>query len=258
MGTLQTPAVLDAAGAITTPAVYSGMLSPDIYSGMGVAAVMANMLHGGKVIGVAVVAMLLIALVLALITSMAGSSRTLYQASVDGWLPKYLSKVNANGAPVNAAMTNLGFNLLLLMMSDYVFVLGASNVGYLIFNFLNLQSGWMHRVDRPNQERPWRAPTIILGIGAVFAFANLAFMGFGADLYGSGTLVAGLCFAALIIPVFVYRHYVQDKGAFPPEMVADLEIQADGKALTRAGIWPFVVLVLGVAVVYVTHHLAVF
>lgn len=258
MGTLQTPAVLDAAGAITTPAVYSGMLSPDIYSGMGVAAVMANMLHGGKVIGVAVVAMLLIALVLALITSMAGSSRTLYQASVDGWLPKYLSKVNANGAPVNAAMTNLGFNLLLLMMSDYVFVLGASNVGYLIFNFLNLQSGWMHRVDRPNQERPWRAPTFILGVGAVFAFANLAFMGFGADLYGSGTLVAGLCFAALIIPVFVYRHYVQDKGAFPPEMVADLEIQADGKALTRAGIWPFAVLALGVAVVYVTHHLAVF
>ncbi len=202
--------------------------------------------------------MLLIALVLALITSMAGSSRTLYQASIDGWLPKYLSKVNSHGAPVNAAMTNLGFNLLLLMMSDYVFVLGASNVGYLIFNFLNLQSGWMHRVDRPTQERPWRAPTLILGAGAVFAFANLAFMGFGADVYGSGTLVAGLCFAALIVPVFVYRHYVQDKGSFPPEMIADLEIQADGKALTRAGIWPFVVLALGVVVVYVTHQLAVY
>lgn len=258
MGTLQTPAVLDAAGNVTTPAVYSGMLAPDIYSGMGVAAVMSNMLHGGKVIGVAVVAMLLIALVLSLITSMAGSSRTLYQASVDGWLPKYLSRVNSNGAPVNAAMTNLGFNLVLLMMSDYVFVLGASNVGYLIFNFLNLHSGWMHRVDRPTQERPWRAPTLVILAGAVLSYANLTFMGFGADVYGSGTLVAGLCFAALIVPVFVFRHYIQDKGSFPPEMMADLEIQADGKAIRRAGVWPFVVLALGVIVVYVAHHLAVY
>jgi amino acid transporter len=216
------------------------------------------MLHGGKVIGVAVVAMLLIALVLSLITSMAGSSRTLYQASVDGWLPKYLSRVNSNGAPVNAAMTNLGFNLVLLMMSDYVFVLGASNVGYLIFNFLNLHSGWMHRVDRPTQERPWRAPTLVILAGAVLSYANLTFMGFGADVYGSGTLVAGLCFAALIVPVFVFRHYIQDKGSFPPEMMADLEIQADGKAIRRAGVWPFVVLAVGVIVVYVAHHLAVY
>lgn len=258
MGTLQTPAVLDASGHVVTQAVYSGMLSPDIYSGMGVAAVMANMLHGGRLIGVGVLAMLLVALVLSLITSMAGSSRTLYQASIDGWLPKYLSKVNANGAPVNAAMTNLAFNLLLLLMSDYVFVLGASNVGYLIFNFLNLNSGWMHRVDRPNQFRPWRAPTVVILIGAVLAYVNLAFMGFGADLYGSGTLLAGLCFAALIIPVFVYRHFVQDKGQFPAEMIADLEIQADGKAVRRAGFWPYLVLASAVVVVWYTHHIAVY
>jgi amino acid transporter len=258
MGTLQTAAVVDAAGNVTTPAVYSGMLAPDIYSGMGVAAVMANMLHGGKLIGAVVVAMLLVALVLSLITSMAGSSRTLYQASVDGWLPRYLSKVNDKGAPVNAAMTNLGFNLLLLLMSDYVFVLGASNVGYLIFNFLNLHSGWMHRVDRPNQDRPWRAPTLIILTGAVLSFVNLAFMGFGADVYGAGTLKAGLGFAALIIPVFVYRHYMQDKGSFPADMIADLEIQEDGKAIRRAGVWPFVVLALGAVVVWYTHHIAVY
>jgi len=89
--------------------------------------------------------MLILSIVLSIMTSMAGSSRTLYQASVDGWLPGYLSKVNKHGAPTNAMLTNLGFNLLLLLMSDYVFVLGASNVGYLIFNFLNLNAGWIHR-----------------------------------------------------------------------------------------------------------------
>jgi len=132
----------------------NGMLAPEIYSGMGVAAVMAKMVHAGQVGGVVVVVMLILALVLSLMTSMAGSSRTLYQASVDGWLPRYLGKVNAHGAPTNAMLTNLVFNLVLLLLSDSVFVIGAANIGYLIFNFLNLNAGWIHRCDRPRQERP--------------------------------------------------------------------------------------------------------
>jgi amino acid transporter len=258
LGTLVQPAVVDAAGAVTTPAVYSGMLAPEIYSGMGVAAVMAKMVHAGQVVGVVVVVMLILALVLSLMTSMAGSSRTLYQASVDGWLPRYLCKVNAHGAPTNAMLTNLVFNLVLLLLSDSVFVIGAANIGYLIFNFLNLNAGWIHRCDRPRQERPWRAPTWILAAGAVLSFVNLAFMGFGADVYGSGTLTTGLAFAALIVPVFIYRHYIQDKGSFPPEMAEDLDMVDGEKIIKRAGYWPYVVLALGVAVVAITHKLAVY
>ena len=258
LGTLVHPAVLDAAGNVATPAQYSGMLAPDIYSGMGVAAVMAHMVHAGRIVGAVVVIMLILALVLSLMTSMAGSSRTLYQASLDGWLPKYLAKTNAHGAPTNAMFTNLGFNLLLLLLSDIVFVIGAANVGYLMFNFLNLNAGWIHRLDRPRQERPWRAPSWILAAGTVLSFVNLAFMGFGADSYGAGTLSAGLAFVALIVPIFVYRHYVQDKGSFPAEMAEDLEMH-NGEVLTkRAGAWPYLVLALGIIIVAVTHHLAVY
>ncbi len=258
LGTLVTPAVVDATGTVTTPAVYSGMLAPDIYSGMGVAAVMANMVHAGRLLGAVVVIMLVLALVLSLITSMAGSSRTLYQASVDGWLPKYLSKVNEHHAPSNAMLTDLCFNLILLLMSDSVFVIGAANVGYMIFNFLNLNAGWIHRLDRPLQERPWRAPSWVLAVGAALSFVNLAFMGFGADVYGVGTLSTGLGFCALIIPVFVFRHYIQDKGHFPDEMKEDLGHNSGASAIKRAGIWPFVVLALGITVVVVTHRLAVY
>ncbi len=258
LGSLITPAVVDTTGAVVAPAVYGGMLSPDIYSGMGVAAVMAKMVHAGHVIGAVVVVMLVLALVLSLITSMAGSSRTLYQASVDGWLPKYLSKVNEHHAPSNAMLTDLCFNLLLLLMSDSVFVIGAANVGYMIFNFLNLNAGWIHRLDRPLQERPWRAPTWVLAVGAALSFVNLAFMGFGADVYGVGTLSTGLVFGALIIPVFIYRHYVQDRGHFPDEMKEDLGHNSGESAIKRAGIWPFVVIALGMAVVVVTHRLAVY
>ncbi len=258
LGYLVTPAVVDAAGTVTSPAVYGGMLAPDIYSGMGVAAVMAHMVHAGKIGGAVVVIMLILALVLSLMTSMAGSSRTLYQASVDGWLPKYLSKVNHHRAPSNAMLTDLVFNLLLLLMSDSVFVIGAANVGYMIFNFLNLNAGWIHRLDRPRQERPWRAPDWVLAAGAVLSFVNLAFMGFGADIYGAGTLSTGLAFAALILPIFVFRHYVQDKGSFPDVMAEDLGLESGASAVKRAGMLPFVVLAAGVAVVWITHRFAVY
>ena len=258
LGSLVHPAVVDASGQVTAAAEYGGMLAPDIYSGMGVAAVMAKMVHAGAIVGVMVVIMLILALVLSLMTSMAGSSRTLYQASLDGWLPKYLAKVNSHGAPTNAMLTNLGFNLVLLLLSDTVFVIGAANIGYLLFNFLNLNAGWIHRLDRPRQDRPWRAPTWILAAGAVLSFVNLAFMGFGADVYGAGTLKTGLIFAAMIVPVFVYRHYIQDKGTFPPEMAEDLEMVGGEQIVNRAGLWPYAVLALGIAVVAITNHLAVY
>jgi len=258
LGTVVQPAVLDAAGHITTPPVYSGMLAPDIYSGMGVADVMGHMVHAGRLIGAVVVVMLVLALVLSLITSMAGSSRTLYQASVDGWLPKYLSRVNHHHAPSNAMLTDLCFNLVLLLMSDSVFVIGAANVGYMIFNFLNLNAGWIHRLDRPKQERPWRAPDWVLAVGACLSFVNLAFMGFGADVYGVGTLSFGLAFCSLIVPVFIFRHYIQDKGHFPADMAEDLGHDTGASEIKRAGIWPYVVVVAGIGVVIVTHKLAVY
>ncbi len=58
------------------------------------------------------VILMIMALFLAIMTAMAGSSRTLYQGSRDGWLPRYLSHVNDHGAPTNAMWTDLGFNLL--------------------------------------------------------------------------------------------------------------------------------------------------
>lgn len=257
LGHLVTPAVVDAAGTVVTPAVYDGMLAPDIYSGMGVATALSGMLGGAKTVAAILVVMMVLALLLSIMTSMAGSSRTLYQASVDGWLPKYLSHVNEHGAPTRAMWTDLCFNLLLLMMSDYVFVLAASNVGYIIFNFLNLNAGWIHRLDRPNWDRPYKAPTILLLMGGLLSFVNLGMMGLGADIWGAGTLKAGLIFASLIIPVFLFRHYVQDKGVFPDAMLEDMQLKHAEKGVSsRAGVLPYITLMAGVLVVYFFHSLA--
>jgi amino acid transporter len=232
----------------------AGVMAPGIVDGSGVAQAMANMVGGGPFITNLLVVMLLLALMLAITTAMAGSSRTLYQGSVDGWLPRYLTHVNKNGAPTHGMWTDLTFNLILLLMSDYLFVLAVSNVCYIVFNFLNLNAGWIHRIDNAHVRRPWKAPDWLLATGVVLAFVNAFLLGAGADVWGKGTLISGIVAIALIIPVFIYRHYVQDKGVFPANMLADLS--PDGKTLgkPKAGMLPYVTLAAGVltaAVAYV-------
>ncbi|MEY4870913.1 MAG: hypothetical protein RLZZ563_243, partial [Pseudomonadota bacterium] len=152
----------------------SGMLATGIVDGTGIAAALGGFLGSSNVIIQLFVILMIMALFLAIMTAMAGSSRTLYQGSRDGWLPKYLSKVNKNGAPTGAMWTDFVFNLFLLALASdvggYFYVLAISNVGYILFNFLNLNAGWIHRIDSPDMERPWKAPTVLIGINTVVAF----------------------------------------------------------------------------------------
>ena len=86
-----------------------GMLDPNIYNGMGVAKALAEMIGASAIIVKVVVFLLLLSLLLSTMTAMAGSSRTLYQGSVDGWLPKFLSHVNEHGAPIAANVDRFCF-----------------------------------------------------------------------------------------------------------------------------------------------------
>ncbi|MEX1200145.1 MAG: APC family permease [Methylophaga sp.] len=249
------PAQLDSEGSIVVPAQYSGMLAADIYSGVGVANALASVVGNNPIIANMIVVMLILAMLLAIMTAMSGASRTLYQGSADGLLPKFLSHVNEDGAPTNAMWANLVFNLLLLLMSDYVFVLAASNVGYIIFNFLNLNAGWIHRLDRGSWERPFKAPNVLLLIGVILAFVNVAIMGLGANVWGEGALLSGFLMALLVIPIFLWRHYVTDNGQFPKAMQDDIKLEAMTKR--RAGYLPYLAIAVAVLIVYFTNGLAV-
>lgn len=234
---------------------HEGMLATGIVDGTGIAEALGGMLGSNKIVIQIFVVLMIAALFLAIMTAMAGSSRTLYQGSRDGWLPKYLSKVNDNGAPTGAMWTDFGFNVILLALASdvggYFYVLAISNVGYILFNFLNLNAGWIHRIDSPHMERPWKAPTALIWFNGGLAFVNALFLGAGAKVWGySNALWSGLIFAALIIPVFIWRHYVVDKGHFPKEAMEDLGLTDHGDlGPRRAGIWPYVALVAGACVV---------
>jgi len=238
-----------------------GMTQPGIVDGTGVAAAMGDMVGGHNPIIVHLLEMMMIlALILAIMMAMAGSSRTLYQGGVDGWLPKYLGHVNEHGAPTRAMWTDLVFNLGLLTFaaSDataYYLILSISNVGYMIFIFLNLQATWIHRIDSPNIPRPYRAPNWLVGFNAFLGFFNLVLMGAGAKVWGNpNALWYGLGFAAVIIPVFLFRHYVQDRGKFPDHMLADLNLKSQDLGARRAGMLPYLTLLAAAAVVLASHY----
>jgi amino acid transporter len=232
----------------------SGMLAPGIVDGTGVGEALGNMVGGGKAITQIFVILMILALFLAIMTAMAGSSRTLYQGSKDGWLPRYLTQVNEHGAPTRAMWTDLAFNVFLLALASdlagYFYVLAISNVGYIIFNFLNLNAGWIHRVDSGHVARPWKAPTFLIGVNTVLAFVNALFLGAGAKVWGYNTaLWAGLIFAALIIPVFYFRHYIQDGGKFPKGALDDLGLKEGDMGERKAGMWPYLTLIAGAVLV---------
>lgn len=238
----------------------SGMIAPGVVDGTGVASVMANMVGGGAFSHGLMVLLMVFALLLSTMTALAGSSRTLYQGSVDGWLPRYLSHVNSHGAPTRAMWTDFSFNLALLSFTasdtaSFYFVLAISNCGYIIFNFLNLHAGWIHRIDNGHIARPWKAPTAVLAAGAVLAFVNAMLMGAGAQVWNASALWASAIAAAIIIPVFCFRHYVQDGGKFPERMLEDLGCAGGQLGERKAGMLPYLALAGGVLVVLLSARL---
>ena len=84
----------------------------------------------------------------------------------------------------------------------------------------------------------------MIGIGAFLAFFNALLLGWGVSVWGSGAMATGLVAVALIVPVFCYRHFVQDKGVFPASMYDsgnDSGLRS-GPPTKRAGMLPYLAL----------------
>jgi hypothetical protein len=67
----------------------------------------------------------------------------------------------------------------------------------------------------------------------------------------------GLAFAALIFPVFAYRHYVQDGGRFPAGALADLGLKEGDMGERKAGMLPYLTLAAGAVVVLLANWIFV-
>ena len=237
---------------VLVPLVFQGVLGTEymmgatIVSGEGVGQALASMVNAGPFATKLIVVILTFTLLLAILTAMAGSSRTLYEGGRDGWMPKYLGRLNAHGIPTYAMWTDLAFNVVLLLLSNYLFVLAVSSVNYVFFHYLNLNAGWIHRIDNPNVKRPYTAPKPLFIIGVCLGYFNAFLIGAGANVWGPNILFLGLLSAFIAVPVFWYRHYIVDKGKFPKDMLSDLIPEGETDVPpTRAGILPYIALAGG-------------
>jgi hypothetical protein len=132
----------------------------------------------------------------------------------------------------------------------------VSNVNYLIFNFLNLNAGWIHRIDNAHVPRPYKVPMPLFVAGVSMAYINAFLMGSGADVWGKSTLLLGWIAALISVPVFLFRHYVTDKGKFPDHMLSDLVLEGETELRpTRAGVLPYVAVAAGLSVMLTGWYL---
>ena len=87
---------------VLVPIVFQGvhgteyMMGATIVSGEGVGAALASMVNAGPFATKLIVVILTFTLLLAILTAMAGSSRTLYEGGRDGWMPKASTMRNAS------------------------------------------------------------------------------------------------------------------------------------------------------------------
>ncbi|MCB1443121.1 MAG: amino acid permease, partial [Methyloceanibacter sp.] len=87
----------------------------------------------------------------------------------------------------------------------------------------------------------------------LMSFVNMAVAGLGANTWGQGTLLTGFVIVFLAVPFFVYRHYIQDKGVYPVNMVEDMHLGEEAGVSARAGVLPYVALAAAGLVVVAGH-----
>ena len=151
---------------------------------------------GGLLIG-----LLLVALFLSVNTAILGSSRTLWQASKDGWTFRFLGYTSPRGVPLKAMTFDVAINMVLMLLGNPIYILAASTIGYMVFNSLNLVAGYLLRKDAPAAERPYRAPLTMVRLGVALAAVNLVLLFIGAPSWGWKYVGLGwaIVFAGIVI-----------------------------------------------------------
>lgn len=172
---------------------------------------------------------LIVAMILIIQTGFLGSSRTLHSMSLEGNLPNWFGKTNANGMPANAMVFVSIFNLLLVFIIEFsafilemsttsMTVLTASALGYCIANCIALAAFYVTKTSPrfKDLERPFKAPRgwkyvilVMCVIQCVVFFPSLMYWSY----YLTGGFIA-IALALIILILFIPLWYwVQGKNA---------------------------------------------
>lgn len=163
--------------------------------------------------GQLLIALLLVALLLSINTAILGSSRTLYQASKDGWTFRFMRSTSRRGVPLKAMGFDVAFNMVLMLLGNPIYILAASTIGYMVFNSLNLVAGYLLRKDAPLAARPYRAPVVMIRLGVVLAAGNFVLLFVGAPSWGWKYVGLGWAIVLAGVVVYYYRAWSDRRRA---------------------------------------------
>jgi len=223
-----TPRALRASGVFTL--VTYALIPAGLIGILGTAGISANTLTPfdkalktvlGQGAGAVIVLFVIVALVLAMQMSATASVRSLWQMAENGLTLTGFSRLNRFGVPDVAIAFTYCFNILLIWtVGSPLWILAASNVGYIGAHILNLGGYLLLRRDRPDAVRPIRHGAPWVWVAAVLLVVNLACMVVGAPLYGPGPLAAGLAFMLGVSLVLYLVHRRLQAGSPEVEAIA--------------------------------------
>jgi amino acid transporter len=165
----------------------------------------ANAVFGGigrTIVGVTLTA----ALILGAQAFIVGSSRTIYQMTRDGYMPRQFARTNRRGVPVGSMLWDgtVIIALLLIFGTNVINVVAAANVGYLlVFVLMPIAFILLERRRRGDGRLQLAKPIILLAAGlSVFnAFLLIA----GGLQWGGKVVLTGVVVIVLILPISVIR-----------------------------------------------------
>jgi amino acid transporter len=142
------------------------------------------------------------------------SSRTLYQMSCDGYMPRAFLRVNRFGVPVNTMVADATVIALLVGIfgTNVVNVVAAANIGYLLV-FIVLPLSFV--VIRHRRARAGEAPVVprwMTPVAVAFAGLNAFLLVAGSALWGVRIWLTGAVVLAMAFPLMIARAW-QDRRA---------------------------------------------
>jgi amino acid transporter len=154
---------------------------------------------GRYLVGVGLAAVL----VLGAETFIIGSSRTIYQMSMDGHLPPTFATINRRGAPVGSIAWDalVIITMLLVFGTDVVNVVAAANVGYLVV-FVILPFAYLMLRKMPGgRAGAYRLPKAWVAIAIGIAVFNAVLLVVGGVQWGASVMGIGIGVSAAILPI---------------------------------------------------------
>lgn len=173
---------------------------------------LAREVFGGAA-GTGWIVILILMLILNMNSSMLTSSRALYQMSADGYTFKFLTRLNRRGVPARAMAFDVAVNLLLMLLGTPLFILAASNVGYMLALPIITGGALRLRKTAPAMERPFRVRMPMLWAAFVVALFGVVMLIGGIYTWGLKNIGIGIIVLLISIPIYYFRKYVEEPWA---------------------------------------------